>query len=309
VIYTLIRVARKSARPGWVSIAAIYGLLALTLLPVAHEALGLLRTAKAHVILPVARSGRAGAQPGMETGRGKSWLSAGCRAFVQVAAHRPVTSESRALIVLRWLWMPVCLWAYSRLSGITILVPRYFSPALPRLILVSVVLIVPYIPPERWPVAAAAMGTWGLITTGNWSVMWPNHGGDNWRDAVRTEHRFARDADTPVIAVSPIIEAQQPVWTSGYPLPALVYAPLFVYPVRGTVYGFPTSVSDEAEQYSVKLVRETLAPHGRFVVLGNGRVSMRWVMWFARRTELAGWNYRRYRFDAVEDIIFERPRS
>lgn len=74
------------------------------------------------------------------------------------------------------------------------------------------------------------------------------------------------------------------------------------------LYPFPISVSDEAEQYSVKRLRETLAQHGRFVVPGNGSVSMRWVMWLARRTELAGWNCRRYSFDAVEDIVFERSR-
>ncbi len=83
------------------------------------------------------------------------------------------------------------------------------------------------------------MGTWVVITTGTWSVIWPNHGGDDWRDAVRTEHLLVRDADTPVIAVSPFIEAQQPVWKPGYRLPAFIYAPLFVYAVHGTVVPFP----------------------------------------------------------------------
>lgn len=307
-IYTAIRLARKSAKPRWAAIAAIYGLLALALLPVAFEALALVRTAKSHVILPV---------PGVRAFvHNIGWKPvAGSVAFVLAASlllkrwrNEPVRFESVALIVAWWLWMPVCLWMYSNLSGTTLFVPRYFSPSLPGLILACVALIALYVPGELWTRAAAAMGVLVLITTGHWSVLWPEHGGDNWRAAARAEQVLAREPDTSVITVSPFIEAQPPVWKPGYALPAFLYAPLFVYPVRGHVFPFPFSISDEAEEYGARLTQDTLAPHRRFLVLGNERVSMPWVEWFSRRPELAGWSYRIHRFGTVDTVAFEKPR-
>jgi hypothetical protein len=111
----------------------------------------------------------------------------------------------------------------------------------------------------------------------------------------------------PVIAVSPFVEAQPPVWKPDYFLPGFLYAPLLTYPLRGAIYPFPITISDEAEEYGAKLIRETLIPHRRFILFGGGRFGMRWVIWFAGRPELAGWSYQVHRDDEIETVVFEKP--
>ncbi len=52
-ISTLVRLARSTTSVGWFRAILVYCLLALTLIPVAIAALQILRSAKAHVIVPI----------------------------------------------------------------------------------------------------------------------------------------------------------------------------------------------------------------------------------------------------------------
>jgi hypothetical protein len=110
-----------------------------------------------------------------------------------------------------------------------------------------------------------------------------------------------------VIAVSPFIEALPPAWKPDYFLPGFLYAPLLTYPLRGAIYPFPIVISTESQEYSAKLLRDTLVPRGRFVLFGGGRVAMRWAIWFAARPELSGWSYQVHRDDEIETVVFEKP--
>lgn len=174
--------------------------------------------------------------------------------------------------------------------------------------MVSAAVAALYLPRQRWKQAAVFAGAVALAVSGNWGEVWPHHTRDIWRDGARTERLLVPDADTPVIAVSPFVEAQPPVWKPGYFLPGFLYAPLLTYPLRGTVYPFPIAVSDDGEQYGAKLLRDTLVPRGRFVLFGSGRLPMYWVAWFAARPELAAWSYQVHRDDAIETVVFEKPR-
>lgn len=164
-----------------------------------------------------------------------------------------------------------------------------------------------YLPEARWRKAAMVAGVIALAVAGQWSALWPNHTHDIWRDGARTERLLAKDADTPVVAVSPFIEAQAPMWKTDYFLPGFLYAPLFVYPLRGAMYPFPIAVSEEGTEYAAKLLRRTFVRRGRFVIFGSGRVPMRWAVWFAGQPELAGWSYQVHRDDAIETVVFEKP--
>jgi hypothetical protein len=306
-VYTLLRVLSGSGKVGWVRAAAMYVLLGAALLPTAFQALGLLKSAEAHVIFLV---------PGVRTFiyNVNVYLVACSLVFILVAAfllkwprNRPMPIESWTLVVGWWLGMPVCLWLYSVLSGTSLFVPRYFSPALPGAAMASTAVAALYLPRHLWKQAAVFAGVVALAVSGHWSVLWPNHTRDIWREGARTE-RLVAEADTPVIAVSPFVEAQAPVWRPDYYLPGFLYAPLFTYPLRGVVYPFPILVSDDGEQYAAKLVRQTLVQRPRFVVFGSGRLPMHWVVWFAGRPDLAGWSYQVHRDDAIETVVFEKPR-
>jgi len=309
VIYTVVRLTRSNTKVGWLRAFLVYCLLAVTLIPVAVDALRILQTAKAHVIVPIPRL--------RSLAHSVAWKPiAFCLGFAWLAARwfkwrrqTPLSRDAVALIVVWWLWMPLCLWTWSIATGTVLFLPRYFSPALPGAALVATAAVALYIPRVCWKLAAAVLAVVGLIAVGHWDVLWPHHSPDDWRDGAAAEHLAAREPDTPVIAVSPFIEAQAPVWTPAYRLPGFLYAPLFVYPLRGTVYPFPFVISPDAERYSVSLVRETLAKRSRFIVYGGGRYATLWAVWFARRPELAAWSYTVNRAEAIETVVFDKPLS
>ena len=306
-IYTVVRLLRGTTKVGWFRAFGVYVLLALTLIPVAFEALRILRTAKAHVIVPIPRLrslAHSVAWKPIAFCAGFAWL---CGLWFKWRRHKPASRDAVTLIAVWWLWMPLCLWAYSIVTGTVLFLPRYFSPALPGAALAATAAAAFFIPHARWKQAAVVVAVVGLIAVGHWSVLWPHHSPDDWRDAAAAEHLAARDADTPVIAISPFIEARAPVWSPDYYLPGFLYAPLFVYPLRGRVYPFPFVVSPDVEPYGVKLVRETLTKRNRFIVYGGGQYALRWVVWFARRPELAGWSYTVNRAEAIETVVFEKP--
>lgn len=305
-IYTAVRILRGSTTVGWVRALLMYVVLAAALLPVAFQALHLLQTAKAHVIFTV---------PGVRRllsaikWKPAAWcLAVGLPAAWWFKWRRawPMTFESGVLIGAWWLWMPVCLWTWSILSGTVLFVPRYFSLALPGAALTATAAIATILPHALWKRAATVAAVLALAMEGHWTTLWPLHSGDDWKGGARAERVLARDPDTPVIVISPFIEAQPPVWTPNYYLPGFLYAPEFTYPLSGHIYPFPFVLSPEAEQYAADLVRETLAKQPRFIVHGGGRFAMHWVIWFAGRPELAGWSYRVIRASQVETVVFAK---
>jgi hypothetical protein len=302
-IYTLVRIRKVL----WSRVVPIYCLLALALIPTAFDALRILHTAQAHVIVPI---------PTLRSlAHSVAWKPiAFCPGFAWLAARlfkwkrqTPASREALALIAVWWLWMPLCLWAFSIVTGTVLFLPRYFSPALPGAALAATAAAALYLPRECWKSASVLLAVVCLIVVGHWNVLWPQHGPDNWRDGASQEHLAAREPDTPVIAVSPFIEAQPPVWNPAYHLPGFLYAPLFVYPLRGSIYPFPISISPDAEQYAAALVRDTLLKRPRFIVYGFGPNALGWALWLSKRPELAGWSYTVARADSVETIAFDNP--
>jgi hypothetical protein len=308
-IYTFVRLSRSTTNVGWIRALGVYGLLALTLIPVAFEALAVLRTAKAHVIAPV---------PGPRyLLQVVPWgLIAVCAAVVWLFSRfskwrikRPASLSAIMLICSFWLWMPLCLFAFSRITVTALVVPRYFSPALPGAALAATAVVALYLPRPRWKQASAVLAVGALIAAGSWNVLWPDHFPDTWRQASFEEDLAAQEPDTPVIAVSPFVEAQPPTWSPEYQLPGFLYAPLFVYPLRGRIYPFPFVRSGEAERYAAALLRDTLLKRARFIVYGAGRDTASWAVWFSKRPELAGWRQIVGRARAIEVAVFENPGS
>lgn len=308
LIYTLVRLLSRATKVSWLHAAAVYVVLGAALVPTAVQALGLLKTAKAHVVFLV---------PGVRTFiRDVNVYPVVCSLVVVAAGalllkwprNTSMPIESWTLVACWWLGMPLCLWLYSIMSGTSLFSIRYFSLALPGAAMASAAVAAMYIPPHRWREAAVFTALVALAVSGRWSMLWPQHAPDIWREGARTERALAREPDTPVIAVSPFIEAMPPVWTPDYFVPGFLYSPLLVYPVRGTVYPFPMALSEESEQYGVELLHRTFVPRRRFVIFGGGRFAMRWVVWFAGRPELAGWSYQIHRDNMIETVVFEKAR-
>jgi hypothetical protein len=304
-IYALVRLFRSSTKVGWMRALLVCSLLVLALIPVAFEALRILRNSQEHVFAPF---------PSFRSLRhylpwkplafcaGIPWLAG---RFMKWPFRRTPSLDAITLIAAWWLWMPLCLFAYSRVTGTVLFAPRYFSPELPGAALAATALAALYLPRPLWKKASVVLAIAGLAWAGRWSVAWPHHSPDNWRQGASREARAAREADTPVVAISPFIEARSPIWTPDYHLPGFLYAPLFVYPLRGKIYPFPFSIAPDFEQYGERLVRGTLSKRARFIVYGGGQNAIRWAAWFASRPELAGWSYTVDSAEAIKTIVFE----
>ncbi|MDP9054508.1 MAG: glycosyltransferase family 39 protein [Acidobacteriota bacterium] len=297
--YTLLRLGRRSY-----TALVYYLLLAVALLPVAWEALPILRAAHLHTFASLPRLRSLPHALLFEP-------VAFCFAVVSIAAfflkwplRKPASGSDLALLLMWWLWMPLCLYAFSRASGTVLFVPRYFSPVLPGIALVITAAVAVCLPHHLWKRAAALLALAALISQGNWRSVWFDHTQENWKQAA-SDADLAVESDMPVIAVSPFIEAQPPVWTPQYKLPGFLYAPWFVYPVRGRVYPFPFMRGPESEAYAASLVTEVLSKRSRFMVYGAGRNTAGWIGWFIKRPEFAGWQVTQGGTGVVAFTLFE----
>jgi hypothetical protein len=289
-------------------VAAVYGLLGVSLLPVLREALELSRQAGAHVVirLPTAWDLIKGLKPGYVAPfvAVSALLS---RWFRWARAERTATVESLALILAWWLCDPLCLFVFSHVSGASVFLSRYLYLALPGMALAATLGAGLFLSRTSWKPMAAILGIGILICVGRWNHLIPPHHNSDWRDAARAINVEVGGRNIPVLCPSPFIEARPPVWRPGYPVASFLYSHLTVYPVRGTVYPFPFDTSPQAEQFAAALARDTLPPAREFILYGGDRGVHFWRNWFRARPELTGWRVRELgSFGDVFATVFEK---
>jgi len=136
------------------------------------------------------------------------------------------------------------------------------------------------------------VGIAALLFCGQWGELWPPHHGSDWRGASRAANALALGPSTPVLAVSPFIEAKPPIWSPDYPLPGFLYCQLDVYPVNGAPYLLPYGDTPAGKEYARRLAQSTLPAAGRFLIHGQAHDVRLWHDWFAAQPEFAGWRSR-----------------
>jgi len=293
VVYAIYFLVRSDRKASWIQVVTICAGLVLAVLPVAYSALAMSRDAASHVFAPLPTWFELG-----ETFKIRLFAACALGALVYARWLRappvdPVPASSAiALIAGWWLVQPLGLFAYSHISGISVFTPRYVSIALPGAALAATAAAAFFIPRSRWQPLALAMGIAALIFGGQWTQLWPPHHGSDWRGAARAANALALPSSTPVLVVSPFIEAKPPVWTPEYPLPGYLYCTLDVYPVNGTPYLLPYGESPAGTQYAEILARSTLPAAGRFLIYAHAGEARRWRDWFAARPEFTGWRSR-----------------
>lgn len=307
--YTALRIYRRETTVTWLRAGLLFTITGLALVPVLGEALALNRHAKAHVIaaLPTPRDLLHTLKAGMVAG------------FAVVAAvfsrvlHWPWPSDpprsSIALVVSWWLFHPLGLFALSWLTGNSVFVPRYLALGLPGVALTATLAAAYFLPSSWWRPLTLAFAVGVLLVMGQWNTKSPPHHNSDWRGAANAINHLGFSVNTPVICPSPFIEAQPPVWTPDYPLPGFLYSHLDVYPLQAKPILFPFGIvpSPESLDYARTLAQTLLPNAGRFAILGGDRSVWCWRDYFARRPELAGWQYRSLRgFGDIEIVVFER---
>jgi hypothetical protein len=307
--YALVRLARAETKVGWLRCGAVFAVLGLSLTPVLVEALSLYRHAGAHVVVPAPTGGD------LANGLKLGFLVSFCAAAAALARwrHWPraagvASVGSLSLILGWWAFHPLLLFAFSRITGNSVFVPRYLYVALPGAALTAAVVAALFVPPARWKPLAAVLGLGILLFMGRWNRVWPLHHSSDWRTAASRLNALNPGPDMPVICPSPFIEARPPVWTPGYPLGTFLYAHLPVYPIQGKVYAFPFENDEISERFARELTRDTLSQGRRFAIYGGDHAALVWRAWFQVRPELDGWRNRRLGpFGDVDVIVFEKP--
>jgi len=304
--YAAARLIAKDTSETWLHAGGVFALLAVALIPVPLEAVALAHHAQAHVISP---------QPGAKdlvhslvpVLIGACWVGGWLVSLIfRWSADAPAPARSSlVLIALWWLCPPLCLFAFSHLTGISVFVERYYSLALPGAALAGMALAARHIPSRMWKTLAIGLGLVVLLVRGDWRELWPAHTGMDWRAAAQAINQRAAST-TPVICPSPFVEGQMSTWRPNYPLPSFLYAPLVAYPVRGRVIPFPFAIRS-ADRYAASLARSTLPAAGRFFVYGHRLNAYFWENWYRKRPELAGWSSRRLGpFGDVVVVEFDR---
>ena len=291
-VYAIYFLARADRKASWIQALAISTGLVLALLPVATSALALSRDAAQHVFAPLPSWSELG-----ETFKIRlvaacvlgGWILARWRRWKHVG---PLPSAAIALIAGWWLVQPVGLFAYSHLSGVSVFTTRYVSISLPGAALAATAAAAFFIPKSCWYPLALAMGIAALIFGGQWREFWQPHHNSDWRGASLAVNALGFDPSTPVLEVSPFVEAKPPVWSPDYTLPGYLYCQLDVYPVTGKAYLLPYGDSSAGKQYADTLARSTLPAAGKFLIHGPAADVARWREWFAARPELSGWQNR-----------------
>ena len=305
--YAAARLVTKDTSVTWLRAGGVFALLAVALVPMPIAALALAHDARAHVIVPL---------PGpwalfhsmVPVLLGGCWAGAwlSSRLFRWSPDAPALAHSSMALIALWWLCPPVCLFALSWLTGISVFVERYYSLALPGAALAGAALAARHIPSRMWKPLALALGLGVILWRGDWRELWPAHSGMDWRGAALAINQLA-GPNTPVICPSPFIEGQRSAWPPGN-LPSFLYSHLVVYPVRGRVVLLPFWTSPDGERFAATLAQSALPDSGRFFVYGHRINAYLWENWFEERPEVAGWSSRRLgAFGEVVVVEFSRP--
>ena len=306
IVFLLYALLRIRDVPAW-QLETVFGLLGILLIPVAMRAIALNAQAQQHVVIEqptlmgLAHSFRL---PLIAVAAFGAWI------WSRLAGPRErasISASGLAAILAWWVCYPLALFAFSRITGNSVFVPRYLAMSLPGAALAATVAVAWFLPARFWRRVALLMGLGALIAAGDWTELWPSHHNSDWRAAALAVNRLALPPSTPVICPSPFIEARPPAWSPDYEMPGFLYAPLLVYPVRGNVALFPFVDSPEAEDYANALLQGAVPSAGRFVIYGpNGGVHF-WRDWFEKRPELAGWSHRSLGpFKDVDAVVFER---
>jgi hypothetical protein len=299
--------SKEARRISWVQAASICAGLVLALLPVIRTALAVNREAALHAFAPrpslldLAGAFQLRLALGVTLG---AWILARWRRWPH--PQSPPSWSALALIAGWWAVQPLGLFAYSLVSGISVFSARYLSIALPGAALAATAAVAWFIPKALWQPLAMVIGFAALIFSGQWGELWPPHHNSDWRAASRAANALGLGPATPVLVVSPFIEARPPIWLPDYPLPGFLYCHLDVYPVVGTPYLLPYDHSPAAQQYAETLARSTLPVAGSFLIYAQARDVRAWRDWFAARPELAGWRSRQLGpFLDVDVALFE----
>ncbi|MBV9745078.1 MAG: glycosyltransferase family 39 protein [Acidobacteriia bacterium] len=310
-IYTLGRLSRRDTAVRWWQGIAVFGVAGVLLIPVVWEALRIYRGAGAHVVVDM--PGSADLIRSLKLDLILPVCAAAAlvaRGFRWPRVEGVAAPGAWTLMIGWWLTQPLSLYAFSRITGNSVFVPRYLSIALPGAALMATGAAAAFVPASQWKRMAVFAGILLLVFMGRWNRVLLIHSGSDWRAAAQQLERATGGAPIRVICPSPFIEAKWPVWRPDYPIQSFLYSHLLLYRTPGKLYPFPFTPSPEAAEFAAELTRNELSSAGRFFLYGADKKVEYWRAWFSARPEFESWSVRKVgSYGDVEIDEFARERD
>lgn len=293
-LYTVARLARRDSAVRWWQATVVFGAIGMLLLPVAWEALSIYRGAQSHVVVDQPNGGDLSRALKLDLIVPILAAAALIARWLRWPRSRRIASADAWTLILGW-WLvhPLCLYAFSKITGNSVFVSRYLYVAMPGAALMATLAMGTFVPASQWKRVAVFTGLLLVAGMGRWNRLALNHSGSDWRSASQALERASEWRAAPVICPSPFIEAKTPVWQPDYPVDSFLYSQLLIYHPSGKLYPFPYSPSPEADRFAAKLSGAELRQAGWFFLYGSDRKVEYWRTWFSARPEFAGWRVSR----------------
>lgn len=300
VVYLWLRRADLPSRRALVVAGAALGLVLVPLIPIAmatldnRDALSLGTWSLGEVLLVILRPEiLAGVAVGIALVAGR------LRVNSEIVAHDPAGLRMTAV----WAAAPTLgLFAISVSIGASVLGAQHVTIAAPAVALIAAWVVRHLTPSQVRRIVVVAMVLVSLVL-GAFQRQYT----DDWRGAVAYANGLVRDASTPVLVRSGLVQGRRIDWLTDPHRTPVVLAPIQAYPVHGTPVPLPYGLSDDERRYLQEEIVPLAESQTRLVVIAWANVNG--VMpWLEGRLGSAGYEFRERRaFGSVVVGVFERP--
>ena len=177
---------------------------------------------------------------------------------VRWAADRPKT-----MLLTAWAaFTPAVYFALGLFTDIKLFVPRYCLSMAPGLALLAGCAMRSFAPERARRIMACSLALTAVAAFGVLTRF--NHGGQDWRGAMRAVRSVAGGTDMPVLVVSRFVEALEPAKLADPRLRDILFSPLLIYPPAGKVVRLPPRVDRE---YLDQVVNTVLRNQSSFLMV------------------------------------------
>jgi mannosyltransferase len=183
----------------------------------------------------------------------------------QSEGRRVFPSREGMILASGWaLVPPAALYLVSILTETKLFLPRYYISATPGLALIAGAWIRALPRGLLRSVVALAVFAAAIRSFGTWQ-----HGDENWAGAMAKVRALNNGGDTPVLMASGFYDAADPGALTVPRMREMLFAPLLLYPIRGTLIRLPFRLDEKSASYLEYIVATDLQNRDRFIFVGR----------------------------------------
>ncbi len=219
---------------------------------------------------------------------------------------RPRTLPPEVWLLLAWaIAPPFILYLISYLTSTSVLLPRYFSVALPGLALSLAWVLSSFGPASARMILVMTLVAGAILDRGG-SLRKVPHANEDWRGAMAAVKKQTDAVSMPVLVRSDFIESADPSVFANPDQAEFLLAPQIAYPTGGITIPLPIRAEDKAFGRLDSIVDQILLQGDRFILVSSA-TDGRYLMWLKGRLHLTSFQVRDLgRFGTVSVHLFER---